>query len=352
MITRTNPVISCAQHRQPAEGALFYGETFCSYPLLTAFNRKRLRMAWVASAGVSGLFNICLPSRVYLFVLQSPVHAVCIDASGQNHCAVLQFHCLHRGLHIFFLCHSCVLLCLLVDEYLLTVHYVEALRGIHYAATLQVVDHSVSVDVLNRRHLDARCLVEEEELAVSGTAVIRQVCLVGSDGSRRFELVEAYAVCAVVQYVDVAIRRIRDAGHRARQAVAAEVACRCRCRQRHGDGSGGVIARRFLLQHHALAALHDAVRNFGHRNFSRSSVEGDCKHLRSHGSLIVGCIAVERCPVSSVSQVGRYGVGGRGGEGDGAASDADVAARAFFAAADASRTSATIGVSRWGQDNL
>ena len=55
------------------------GETFSSYP--SAFNRKRLRMARVASAGVSGLFNICLPSRVYLvfgIALQVCVHAVLV----------------------------------------------------------------------------------------------------------------------------------------------------------------------------------------------------------------------------------------------------------------------------------
>ena len=38
-------------------GACLYGETYSSsYPLLSAFNRKRLRMARVASAGVSGVF--------------------------------------------------------------------------------------------------------------------------------------------------------------------------------------------------------------------------------------------------------------------------------------------------------
>ena len=54
-----------------------------SYPLLTAFNRKRLRMARVASAGVSGLFNICLPGVFNLVVgvtraLQLPIHAVLV----------------------------------------------------------------------------------------------------------------------------------------------------------------------------------------------------------------------------------------------------------------------------------
>ena len=36
---------------------------------------------------------------------------------------------------------------LLVDEYLLTIHDVQTLRGIQHAATLQVEDHGVGVVV-------------------------------------------------------------------------------------------------------------------------------------------------------------------------------------------------------------
>ena len=76
-----------------------------------------------------------LPTFGHRTVLQALVKWT----SSQYLALVLQLYHLHRGLRICFLCHRCVLLCLFIDDYLFTVHDVEALRGLADAAAVNGV---------------------------------------------------------------------------------------------------------------------------------------------------------------------------------------------------------------------
>ena len=80
--------------------------------------------------------HVRLPALFHLFDLQRVVQT--LRAAGQNLALMLNLHYLHLGFHIFFLFHNSVLHSLL-NDYLLTIHDVETLRGLSHTATLKVV---------------------------------------------------------------------------------------------------------------------------------------------------------------------------------------------------------------------